>query len=146
MAGPFISLFVVIIVNLFSALIGHGAWSILGANITLYYIESFSGWFIYKLLRRNKIEEKKLRRFTAATIATGISLTIGTVLLTIMIGIAGINGVAEPGLDLMAKLWLLNAINLIVGAVEAIITGYIIDYIGKVRPDYISADIEGRDE
>jgi cobalt/nickel transport system permease protein len=146
MAGPFIALIVVIIVNIFSALIGHGGWSILGANIILYYSESFSGWIIYKILRKNKIEEKKMKRFTAATIATGIALTIGTFLLTVMIGIAGINGVAEPGLDLMAKLWFLNAINLIVGAVEAIITGYIIDFIGKIRPDYITADIEGWDK
>jgi cobalt/nickel transport system permease protein len=143
MAGPFIALIVDIVVNIFSALIGHGGWTILGANIILYYTESFSGWFIYKFLRRNKIEENKMSRFAAATIATAISLTFGTFLLTIMIGIAGINGVAEPGLDLISKLWLLNAINLIVGAIEAILTGYIIEFIGKIRPDYISADIEG---
>jgi cobalt/nickel transport system permease protein len=144
LAGPVIAILVVIVVNIFSALIGHGAWSILGANTVLYFIESIVGWFIYKKLRqRGENEEDKIKRFTAATIATGIALIVGTVTLTLMIGLAGIQGVSEPGLELMMDLWLLNAINLIVGAIEAILTGYIIDYIGKVRPDFINAEEVG---
>jgi len=141
LAGPIIAVLVIIIVNIFSALIGHGAWSIMGANIILYSVESITAWFIYKILRqRGAEEEDKIKRFTAATVATGIALIVGTAVLTLMIGIAGIQGVHEPGFELMMELWFLNAINLIVGVIEAILTGYIIEYIGKVRPDYINAE------
>lgn len=143
LAGPVIGILVAIIVNIFSALIGHGAWSILGANIILYSSELLIAWLIYKLLwgRRTK-EEEKINRFANATIATGIALIIGTVLLTLMVGIAGIQDVQEPGLELIIDLWLLNAVNLIVGIIEAFLTGFIIDYIGKVKPNYIHAEID----
>ncbi|MBD3255894.1 MAG: ECF transporter S component [Candidatus Lokiarchaeota archaeon] len=144
LAGPFIAVLVNIVVNIFSALIGHGAWSLLGANTIIYSAESISAWYIYKTLRKRKNEEEKIRRFTAALVATGMALIIGTLLLTVMVGIAGVQGVHEPGLELMTHLWLLNTINLIVGAVEAIITGYIIEYIGKVRPNYISSEEVGK--
>ncbi|MHA1293645.1 MAG: energy-coupling factor ABC transporter permease [Promethearchaeota archaeon] len=141
LAGPIIAVLVNIIVNILSALIGHGAWSILGANIILYSLESITAWFIYKKLRqRGEEEEDKMSRFTAASIATVIALIVGTATLTLMIGIAGIQGVHEPGLELMIELWLLNAINLIVGVIETLLTGYIIEYIGKVKPDYINAE------
>ena len=143
MAGPLIAVIVIVVVNIFSALIGHGAWTILGANIILYSVESISAYYLYKFLR-NRFD---IRRFISASIATGIALIISTLTLTLMIGVAGIQGVHEPGIELMYSLWLLNAINLIVGAVEAFLTGFIIDYIGKVRPDYISAEKkEGGDE
>jgi len=142
LAGPFISVIVIIIVTIFSALIGHGAWTIMGANIVLYSTEAILGWYIYKILRkRARNGEEKMNRFTAATIATGISLIAGTALLTVMIGLAGIQGVHEPGIELMIDLWLLNAVNLIVGAVETVITGFIIEYIGKARPDYINSEV-----
>jgi cobalt/nickel transport system permease protein len=146
LAGPLISVLVNIVVNLFSALIGHGAWSIMGANIMLYSVESILAWFIYKYLSKRSSNENTQGRFLHATIAVGITLLLSTVLLSLMIGVAGIQGVEEPGLELFLDLWLLNAVNLIVGAIEAVLTGFIVSYIGKVRPDYISAEVQSINE
>jgi len=133
--GPALAVIVSIVVNILSAAIGHGGWTIIGPNIIIYSVESIVAWFIYKILRA-----KEINRFNSAAISTGLALVVGTLLLTLLIGIAGIQGSNMTGIELMGALWLLNAINLIVGAIEAVITGLIIDYIGKIRPDYIEAE------
>lgn len=133
--GPGLGILVSLVINIISAAIGHGGWTIIGANTIINAVEVVISWGIYNILAK-----KNINKFSSAAIATAMGLTAGTFILTLLIGIAGIQGYYQSGLTLMGSLWLLNIANLVIAGIEAIFTGFIISYIGKVRPDIIAVD------
>jgi cobalt/nickel transport system permease protein len=51
--------------------------------------------------------------------------------------ISGVQGVTQSRIDMLYGLSLLAGVNMGVAVIEAIVTGYIVSYIEKVRPDML---------
>jgi cobalt/nickel transport system permease protein len=51
--------------------------------------------------------------------------------------ISGVQGVTQSRIDMLYGLSLLAGVNMGVAVIEAIVTGYIVSYIERVRPDML---------
>jgi cobalt/nickel transport system permease protein len=51
--------------------------------------------------------------------------------------VSGIQGVSQEGGTLAMGLAAIGAINLGVGAIEAVVTGYLVAYLARIRPDIL---------
>lgn len=134
LTGPAIGSLIVLIVNIFSAAIGHGGWGLIGANCLVNITEVASAYFIFRWLGSLRLDT-----FSRAGIATLIGLFLGNIAMVAIILISGIQGVDQSTLDLLGGLSLIAGINMIVAVIEAIFTGYIVSYIERVRPDILGA-------
>jgi|SRR5271157_311519 len=134
LTGPAIGSLIVLIVNIFSAAIGHGGWGLIGANCLVNITEVASAYFIFRLLGSFGLDT-----FSKAGIATLIGLFLGNIAMVAIILISGIQGVDQSTLSLLEGLSLIAGINMIVAVIEAVFTGYIIAYIERVRPDILGA-------
>lgn len=132
LTGPAVGSIIVLIVNIFSAAIGHGGWGLIGANCLINISEVTSAYFIYKGMERLTDSV-----FTRAGVATLLGLFIGNVAMLAIILVSGIQGVSQSKADILWGLSLIAGINMIVAVIEAVVTGYIIAYIGRVRPDIL---------
>ncbi len=130
LVGPALGGIIMLIVNIFSAAIGHGGWGMIGANLLVNMTEVTIAYAIYKLLGRFNIDT-----FSKAGIATLLGLLMGNVTMILVILISGIQGVQTTMVTMLYGLSLLAAVNMGVALIEAVITGYVIAYIMKVRPD-----------
>ncbi|WP_424357571.1 energy-coupling factor ABC transporter permease [Methanocella sp. MCL-LM] len=131
LAGPAVGGVIVLIVNVFSAAIGHGGWGIIGANAIVNMAEIVGAFFIYTWLSRSM----KMKALYSAGIATFVGLFLGN---AAMIGIILVSGI--QGKDVvLAELSLVAAANLVMAIIEAFVTAYIVAYIQKVRPDMLGA-------
>ena len=54
--------------------------------------------------------------------------------------VSGIQGVTQTSLQILTGLSLLAAVNMGVAVVEAFVTGFIVEYIGKVKPDLLGSN------
>jgi cobalt/nickel transport system permease protein len=75
--------------------------------------------------------------FTRGAIAAISGLLVGNVVLLAVLVISGIQGSELHGVALLTYLIQIPIINLIVAVPEAIITGFVVDYLGRVRPDLL---------
>ncbi len=130
LAGPVIGGIVVLIVNILSAAIGHGGWGMIGANIIVNMAEVAVAYGIYKALGKINLDT-----FSKAGIGTIAGLLFGNIAMILIILISGIQGVSQP--ITLYDLSLLAAVNMGVAIIEAFITGYVVSYIMKVRPDML---------
>ncbi len=131
LVGPAVGGIIVLIVNIFSAAIGHEGWGIIGANSIVNMVEVVSAFFIYTWMARSL----KIKALYAAGIATFTGLFLGN---AAMIGIILISGI--QGKDVvLGELSLIAAANIVMAIIEAFVTAYIVAYIQKVRPDMLSA-------
>jgi cobalt/nickel transport system permease protein len=137
LAGPVLGSFIVFIVNILSAAIGHGGWGLIGANVLVNFSEVTTGYLIFKALKRVTSS-----LFSCAGIATFVALFVGNVAMIAIILISGIQGVTQTSLQVLTGLSLLAAVNMGVAVVEAFVTGFIVEYIGKVKPDLLGGDRE----
>lgn len=134
LTGPVIGLFIVFITNILSAAVGHGGWGMIGANTLVNLSEVLVAVGIWRGLRsfvRNIIFR--------AGIATLCGLVIGNFVMLGIILISGIQGVSQSPDQILAGLSLIAAINLGVAVVEALITGLVVSYLGKMRPDLLES-------
>jgi cobalt/nickel transport system permease protein len=131
LAGPAVSGIIVLIVNVFSAAIGHEGWGIIGANAIVNMAEVVGAYFVYTWLARSL----KMKALYSAGIATFVGLFLGN---AAMIGIILISGIQGKEV-LLAELSLIAAANIVMAIVEAFVTAYIVAYIQKVRPDMLGA-------
>jgi cobalt/nickel transport system permease protein len=132
LTGPAIGSLIALIINILSAAIGHGGWGMIGANTIVNIVEVTSAFGIYR------ISGPVLRgTFSRAGIATLGGLTLGSVAMVAIILVSGIQGVTQTAPQIASGLSILVAINLGVAVVEALITGYIVQYVQKVRPDML---------
>jgi cobalt/nickel transport system permease protein len=122
----------VLIVNILSAAIGHGGWGMVGANILVNMTEVTVAYGIYKVLGKINLDT-----FSKAGIGTIIGLLFGSIAMILIILISGIQGVHQDVQTTLYGLSLLTAVNMGVAIVESFVTGYVVSYISRVRPDIL---------
>jgi cobalt/nickel transport system permease protein len=132
LAGPAIGGIVVLIVNILSAAIGHGGWGLIGANIIVNMAEVTVAYGMYKALGKINLDT-----FSKAGIGTIAGLLLGNITMISIILISGIQGVNQDIPNTLYGLSLLAAVNMGVAIIESFITGYVVSYIMRVRPDML---------
>jgi cobalt/nickel transport system permease protein len=133
LAGPAIGGIIVLIVNIFSAAIGHGGWGMIGANLLVNVTEVTVAYGIYKALGKINLDT-----FSKAGIGTITGVLFGNITMILIILISGIQGVNQDIPNTLYGLSLLAAVNMGVAVIESFITGYVVSYIKRVRPDMLA--------
>jgi cobalt/nickel transport system permease protein len=131
LAGPGIGSLIILIVNILSAAVGHGGWGLVGANTLVNLSEITVAFYVFRMTRG------RLERFTRGAAAAILGLLVGNVVLLAVLVISGIQGSELHGFALLTYLIQIPILNLIIAVPEAIITGFVVDYLGKVRPDLL---------
>lgn len=132
LAGPTVGGIIVLIVNILSAAIGHGGWGLIGANILVNITEVLVAYFTYTLLGKFR-----MGAFSKAGIATLLGLFMGNVAMILIILVSGIQGVSQDITSVFYGLSIIAAINMAVAIIEAIVTGFVVAYLARVRPDLL---------
>jgi cobalt/nickel transport system permease protein len=135
LVGPAIGSFVVLIINILSAAIGHGGWGMIGANLLVNVIEVIVAYTVFRVL-------KKIfpGAFARGGIATLTSLFCGNLAMITIILVSGVQGVTQTPSQVLTGLTLLAGVNMGVAIIEAVITGMIITSIIRVRPDMLESE------
>jgi cobalt/nickel transport system permease protein len=133
LAGPAIGGIIVLIVNILSAAIGHGGWGMIGANLLVNMTEITVAYSIYKALGKINLDT-----FSKAGIGTITGLLFGNITMILIILISGIQGVNQDIPSTLYGLSLIAAVNMGVAIIESFITGYVVSYIKRVRPDMLA--------
>lgn len=132
LTGPVVGCLIVFIVNILAAAIGHGGWSVIGANmlvnVTEVVVASALFYILTKLIKSP---------FSRACIATFAALVCGNVVMVAIILISGVQGVSQSADQVLAGLSLVVAVNLAVAVIESVITGFMVAYLARVRPDIL---------
>lgn len=132
LVGPALGAIVMFVVNVLSALLGHGAWGFLGANTLVGVIEVAGAYYVFQALRGGDWEH-----FPAAALATVAGLGMGSLVMGAIPIVSGVTGVDIGGTDLAVYMSGLVALNLGVAVIEGVVTGSIVAYIGSIRPDLL---------
>lgn len=135
LVGPAIGSFIVLVINILSAAIGHGGWGMIGANLLVNVVEVVVAYAVFRALK--KIFPGP---FTRGAVATLASLFCGNLAMIAIILVSGVQGVTQSPSQILAGLTLLAGINMGVAIIEAVITGMIITYILRVRPDMLESE------
>lgn len=149
LAGPFYAGAAIFGVNLVLALLGHGGITVAGLNTVILTIEAGIAYFLFGLIRKKTGN----RVFFPAFLSTFLALVISA-LLTITVIYAG-----TQELDLMLHCGSCSAhhaheaefsarrfflLVLVAGAfgwtLEAAVTGFIVNYINRVKPDLLEKE------
>jgi cobalt/nickel transport system permease protein len=150
--GPSLGFMAAFIVNLMLALIGHGGITVVGLNTLLLGTEALLGHTLFYLFR------KGLPVFWSAAVATILSLFLASLLLIGIVGVSHLDaelfahhhehegGVAKQAHEHhepeRASLRIFAVIVLSFGSIgwilEGAITGAVIQFISKVRPDLLA--------
>ncbi|MDH7593466.1 MAG: energy-coupling factor ABC transporter permease [Methanomicrobiales archaeon] len=130
LAGPVMGCLVLFIVNILSAAVGHGGWSLIGANLLVNFTELGTAYIIWRWMR-----DLALNVAIRGGAAAFMALLLGNFVMIAIIMISGVQGqVVEFG-----ELLLVGIGNLVAAVVESIVTGLILAYILKARPDLLDA-------
>jgi len=132
LAGPVLGGLIVFIVNILSAAIGHGGWGLIGADVLVNFSEVMTAWLVFRTLKRVTPS-----LFSRAGVATFVGLFVGNIAMVAIILVSGIQGVTQTSLQIFTGLSILVAVNMGVAVVEAFVTGFIMEYMGKVKPDLL---------
>jgi cobalt/nickel transport system permease protein len=132
LTGPAIGSLVVFIINILSAATGHGGWGMIGVNTLINIIEVTVAYATFRSVIKYIPD-----LFSRAGIGTIAGLVCGNGAMIAIIAISGIQGVTQGTSQILAGLLLLAAVNMGVAVVEAFVTGMIVAYIGKARPDLL---------
>ena len=132
LAGPALGSLIAFIVNILSATIGHGGWGMIGANTLVNASEVISAYYLFTFATR------RFELFTRGAVAAFGGLLVGNVPIRYsIILISGIQGSTLRGTELFIYLLQIPILNLFIAAIEAIVTGFVVEYMGKVRKDLI---------
>lgn len=140
LVGPGIGSLCVLIINIFSAAIGHGGWGMIGANTLVNLIEVVVGFYLYKFCRTTL----KLGRFPSGFGAATTALVISAFAVVAIVTISGIQDSAQSAENTLTNMLLLAAVNVAAAVIEGAVTGYIVRFIGRVRPDLLPDQENGR--
>ncbi|MFA4859668.1 energy-coupling factor ABC transporter permease [Methanoregula sp.] len=135
LTGPIIGSLIVFISNILSAAIGHGGWGMIGANTLVNFSEVVVAYGVFRLLKRWIPD-----LFSRAGIATIIGLFVGNCVMIGIILVSGIQGVTQGTSQMLPGLSLIFAINMGVAVIEAFVTGLVVAYMGRVRPDLLDGE------
>jgi cobalt/nickel transport system permease protein len=133
LAGPLLGSLVALVVNAFSAAIGHGGWGMIGPNSIVNITEVILGYYSFRLLRRRL----KVDIFWSGFFATVFALTVGALVAVLIVAVSGIQGSSLTHSEILANTLVLGAVNVAAGVLEGFVTGYIATFIARVRPDLI---------
>jgi len=132
LAGPVLGALVVLVINILSAAIGHGGWGLIGANVLVNLSEVIIAYLVFRGARSILPD-----LFSRAGIATFAGLFCGNLVMVAIILVSGIQGVTQTSGQILTGLVLIIAVNMGVAIIEALLTGLIVSYIGKIRPDIL---------
>jgi cobalt/nickel transport system permease protein len=132
LAGPLLGTLIALVVNIFSAALGHGAVGLLGANTLVNASEAVVAYYVFRTLLRLDWDP-----LPASTGAATLGLSAGAVLMGAIIVVSGINGSALPRGDLTIAVAGLVGLNLGVAVVEGVLTGFVVQFLVSVRPDLL---------
>jgi cobalt/nickel transport system permease protein len=135
LTGPAAGSLVVLIINILSSAIGHGGWGLIGANTLVNIVEVSIGYATFRLLKSTVTD-----LFSRAGIATIFGLLCGNIVMILIVVISGVQGVNQTSGQILTGLLLIAAVNMGVAVIEAFISGLIVAYIGKVRPDLLGVE------
>lgn len=135
LAGPLLGALIALVVNIFSAALGHGAVGLLGANVLVNATEAVVAYYLFKTLIGMDWDV-----FPASAGAATIGLSAGAVLMGVIIVVSGVNGSALPRGDLAIAVGGLVGLNLGVAVIEGILTGFIVQFLASVRPDLVGLE------
>jgi cobalt/nickel transport system permease protein len=122
----------VLIVNILSAAIGHGGWGLIGANTLVNVSKVASAYYLFYYATR------RFELFTRGAVTAFGGLLVGNVLSVFIIVISGIQGSTLSGTSLLVFTLQVPLLNLLVAVGEAIVTGFVVEYLGRVRPDMLA--------
>jgi len=134
LAGPAIGGIAVLIINLFSAAVGHGGWGVIGVNVVVNLIEVMIGYYAYRTMRVSI----RAGRFISGLSATTLALVISAVIVVVIIAVAGVQDSHLEEEETAHNLVFIAIANIVMGVIEGFITAYIVTFIGKVKPDLLS--------
>ena len=132
LAGPLLGALIAVVVNFFSAALGHGAVGLLGANVLVNASEAIIAYYLFKMLMGMDWDA-----FPASASAATIGLSAGAFVMGAIIVVSGVNGSALPRGDLAVAVGGLVGLNLGVAIIEGILTGFIVQFLASVRPDLV---------
>ena len=132
LAGPLLGALIALVVNIFSAALGHGAVGLLGANTLVNASEAIVAYYAFRTLLRMDWD-----LFPAGAGASTLGLAAGAILMGAIIVVSGVNGSALPRADLTVAVAGLVGLNLGVAVVEGILTGFVVRFLASVRPDLV---------
>lgn len=133
LAGPAVGGVAALVINLFSAAVGHGGWGMIGVNTVINVSEVFLGYYAYRILRLRLKTERFWSGFSAATLA----LVATAIVVVVIISIAGIQDSHLEEEETAHNLVVVAAANIVVAVIEGIVTGYVVMFIGRIRPDLL---------
>ncbi len=133
LTGPVIGLLIVFIINILSAAVGHGGWGMIGANTLVNIAEVVVAFALWRGMKSFLPDT-----FFRAGIATFCGLAMGNIMMMGIILSSGLQGVSQSPEQILAGLSLIAAINIGMAVVEALLTGLLVSYLGKMRPDLLA--------
>jgi cobalt/nickel transport system permease protein len=131
-AGPLLGALIALVVNVFSAALGHGAVGLIGANTLVNASEAIVAYYAFKTLIQLDWDT-----FPASASAATLGLSAGAILMGAIIVVSGVNGSALPRADLTVAVGGLVGLNLGVAVIEGLLTGFIVQFLATVRPDLV---------
>ncbi len=142
LAGPGLGSLAALLINVFSAAVGHGGWGMIGANTLVNVIEVLIAYYFYRFVRgRFKVD-----RFASGLGAAVVALSVSALAIVAIVAVSGIQDSEQTKEEILANMVIIAAANLAVGVVEGVVTGYIVSFIGRVRPDLLRDTEDGPDE
>ena len=141
-AGPLLGALIALVVNIFSAALGHGAVGLIGANTLVNASEAIVAYYAFK-----KLMQMDWDIFPGASSAATLGLSAGAFIMGAIIVVSGVNGSALPRGDLTIAVAGLVGLNLGVAVIEGLLTGLIVQFLASVRPDLVGlADRDSRED
>jgi len=140
--GPVLGTLCVFIINVFSAAVGHGGWGMIGANTLVNTVEVLIGYYLFRFLR----VRLSRGRFSSAFGATSIALAVSAVLVVLIVAVSGVQGSNLSREQTLANLTVIMVADVATGIAEGILTGYIVSFIGRIRPDLLVETERGAKE
>ena len=133
LVGPGLGSLVVVVINLFSAAIGHGGWGMIGANSLVNILEVSLAYYSFRFLR------VRLRRsyYWSGLGATTLALTASAFFVVLIVAVSEIQGSSLSKGEMVGNLLILAALNTVAGVIEGVVTGYVVSFLGRVRPDLL---------
>jgi cobalt/nickel transport system permease protein len=138
--GPALGFLAAFIANLILALMGHGGITVIGLNTLLLGSEAILGHTFFYLLRMVPV-------FWRAVLATVLTLFVTTLLLIGFVALSHLDpellhqgeehGPALAGGSLRTFAFLILSIGAIGWIIEAAITGAVVKFISRVKPDLL---------
>jgi len=136
LTGPLFGSLIVLIINVLSAAIGHGGWGLIGANTLVNFSEVVVAYLLFRVLGTVMSD-----LFSRAALATLGGLFCGNLVMIAIILVSGIQGVNQGPSQILAGLSLIVAINMGVAVIEALVTGFVVTNINKMRPDLLDGSV-----